>query len=113
MNWISIKGELPESGQQVLAYFYDTPYEIDQFCTLTYFHKGDALENEMPHTEREALAKTKSDPADRLLTAIFANRTQCAPENGFYIYDVGPDGYCRWRKHADVITHWAELVAPK
>ena len=113
MNWISIKDKLPESGQEVLAYFYDTPYEIDQFCTLTYFRKGDALENEMPHTERVELARTKTDPAEELMTKLFACRVVEAPRSGFYIYDVGLDGMCAWRRHSDIVTHWAELVPPE
>ena len=107
MNWISIKDELPGNEERVLV------YHSDGFEVLTYHRKGDALQDEMPPKERVELAKTKPDGADRLLTAMFACRERPAPEDGFYFYAVDKSGYCVWKKHADVITHWAELVAPK
>ena len=35
-------------------------------------------------------------------------------QDGFYIYDsVDDTGLCRWRRHSDVITHWARIVPPE
>lgn len=112
MNWTPVSEWCPASGQEVLAYFNDTPYDIDQYCMVTYFRKGDILHGEMPYNERVALSKTINNPVNRLLTAMFADRERPAPEDGFYIYDVGPDGYGEWRRHADIITHWMPLTAP-
>lgn len=84
-KWISIKDKLPESGQQVLIYWYDEPYEVHQVHLLSYFKKGDVMDISVDYTEESPDNKIK------------------ALEDGFYLYDGN------WRKHADIITHWMPL----
>lgn len=95
-KWISIKDRLPKSGQQVLAYWYDKPYEVHQIHMVSYFKKRHVMDTFVNHTEKS--------PQKRLLDTLFnPNNEIKAPEDGFYIYDGD------WRKHADVITHWMPL----
>jgi hypothetical protein len=101
-NWIEIKEKLPESGQEVLVYWWDTGYDIHQIHTATYFIKGYVMDTVIPN---------KYDmPEKNLLDALFNPENEIkAPEDGFYIYDYIRDGF---RKHADVITHWQSLPKP-
>jgi hypothetical protein len=95
-KWIGVKDRLPESGQEVLVYWYDKPYEVHQIHMLSYFKKGDVIDNIIDYREKS--------PQKRLLDTLFnPNNEIKAPEDGFYIYDGN------WRKHADIITHWMPL----
>lgn len=93
-SWLTVKDKLPESGEEVLIYYYDEPYEIDVFLVLTYYRKGYKLTCE---------DITNGD----LLGQILGKYDREVEEDGFYIYDNG-----RFRKHVDVITHWQPLLKP-
>lgn len=95
-KWISIKDRLPESGQEVLVYWYDEPFEVHQMYILTYFKKGCVIDTFINRAEKS--------PEKRLLDTLFNPENEIkAPEDGFYIYDGD------WRKHAYIITHWMPL----
>ena len=48
-----------------------------------------------------------------LLDALFnPNNEMKASQDGFYIYDSAGSEEARFRKHADVITHWQPLPEP-
>jgi hypothetical protein len=96
MKWVKVTEELPDSGQEVLTYYFDEPFEIDQYNLLQYFREGDVLDDAPLHPDLE-------NPEERLLDAIFGGRKIRAKEDGFYFIE---DGY---RKHADCITHWMPL----
>jgi hypothetical protein len=96
MNWIKVEDKLPESGQEVLTYYFDKPFELDQINLLTYFKKGAVTDSAPLHPDID-------NPEERLLDAIFGGRKIKAKEDGFYLCEDG------WRKHADVITHWMPL----
>lgn len=91
-QWISIQDKLPESGQDVLVYWWDEPFEIHQIHLLTYWRKGDVMD--------ESLVGLVSGEEGKIL----------APEDGFYIYEGNEDR--PWRQHADLITHWMPLPNP-
>lgn len=98
-NWISVES-LPESGQEVLVYYFDKGFDIHQICIVTYFKKGDVMNIAIPN---------KYDiPEKNLLDALFNKNNEIkAPEDGFYIKEnVG------FRKHANIITHWQPLPEP-
>ena len=42
-EWISVNDKLPESGQEVLTYFYDKVSERDEISILTYFKEGTVM----------------------------------------------------------------------
>jgi hypothetical protein len=101
-GWIEIKERLPESGQEVLVYWWDKGFDIHQIHTATYFKKGGVMDTVIP--------KKYDMPEKNLLDALFNPENEIkAPEDGFYIYDYIRDGF---RKHADVITHWQSLPKP-
>lgn len=104
MNWTSIKDKLPESGQEAFTYFKVN--EIQHYEILTYYRKGDMVEDESP--------PSGETPTERLVRAIFTPpKMREIEQDGFYYYDANHgDKYCKWHRHGDVITHWAELVAP-
>ena len=91
-QWISVQDKQPKSGQDVLVYWWDEPYEIHQIHLLTYWRKGDVMD--------ESLVGLISGEEGQIL----------APENGFYIYEGDEDR--PWRQHADLITHWMPLPNP-
>jgi hypothetical protein len=103
-NWISIDERLPESGQEVLIYYYDKDYEIHQTYIVEYFEKGDIMDTIIPD---------KYDtPEKNFLDSLLNPENEIrAPEDGFYIYD-GSDMKSPYYKHADVITHWQPLPEP-
>mgnify|MGYP000933557816 CR=1 FL=1 len=99
-RWIDVKGALPESGQDVLIYFYDGTYEMHQIYIVTYFRQGDVMDNlvsDIDGTEAEIILDTLFNPKNAVI----------APVDGFYIYENG----C-YRRHSDVITHWMPLPEP-
>lgn len=109
MKWNNVKDKLPESGQRVLAYYYepiDDNDGIDQCGVFTYYKAGDTLENEMPNAERLSIAKTKPNSFERLFTLLFENRYVSVEKDGFYMYDTNKEGLMEWRRHNDDITHW-------
>jgi len=91
-QWISVQDKQPKSGQDVLVYWWDEPYEIHQIHLLTYWRKGDVMD--------ESLVGLISGEEGQIL----------APEDGFYIYEGDEDR--PWRQHADLITHWMPLPNP-
>lgn len=91
-KWIEVKKKLPESGQEVLTYFYDEPFDVDQFQILTYCKKGESL---------------ITDTDGSLINDLLGVNNTIITEDGFYICDDD-----KWRKHADVITHWKPLIGP-
>lgn len=93
-SWLKVDGSLPASGEEVLTYFYDEPYEVEQFQVLTYYTKGDKFSCE---------DIGNSD----LLGQILGKYDRPVEEDGFYIYENG-----KWRKHANIITHWQPLSKP-
>lgn len=104
-GWVNIKEKLPESGQEVLVYWWDNGFDIHQIHTATYFKKGGVMDTVIPN---------KYDmPEKNLLDALFNPENEIrAPENGFYIYDYINKERDGFRKHADVITHWQPLPKP-
>lgn len=104
-GWIDIKEKLPESGQEVLIYYYDKGYEIHQISIVTYFKKGDIMDTVVPN---------KYSMLERNLLDALVNPENVirAPQDGFYIYDSAGNEKSHFRKHADVITHWQPLPEP-
>jgi hypothetical protein len=105
MNWTSVNTSLPESGERVLVYWYES-HDLHQMHVIEYYKAGDVVFDEVIYQG--------NTPLERLKDAIFGTRGQRTIEqDGFYIYD--PDietGLCKWRRHNDCITHWARLPAP-
>ena len=102
MKWTSVKDGLPESGQRVLVYYYDKPFELHQFELLEYFKKCDVMSEVPFDSDYEGI--------DRIIDLFFSNKVIKAREDGFYFISNG------YRKHADCITHWMplpELPMPK
>ncbi|MDR1630061.1 MAG: hypothetical protein LBS36_07615 [Oscillospiraceae bacterium] len=90
----------PKSGQEVLVLLGDDQ-DVD---LVTYYRKGAPLSDEGP---------SRGDTGTgRLLDAIFQPPMRYAEADGFYLYDTAPDGYNKWRRHADIITHWQPVPAP-
>lgn len=106
MNWTSVKDKLPESGERVLVYWYESP-GLHQMDVIDYYKAGDIVDDEVIYQG--------NTPLERLKDAIFGTRGQRTIEqDGFYIYDsVDDSGLCRWRRHSDVITHWTRIVPPE
>jgi hypothetical protein len=106
MNWIKTTDSLPDSGERVLVYWLELG-DLHQAHVCEYFRKGDIVEDEMP--------PINGTPNERLTDALFGKRGEKTIEqDGFYIYDsVDDTGLCRWRRHSDVITHWARIVPPE
>lgn len=106
-NWISVKDELPQNGQEILTYYYDKAFDIHQIYTLEYFYKGTVMDYNISN-------KFESDKLNLLDTILNHDNDIKAPEDGFYIFDNIDGKNCGYRKHADVITHWMPLPeAPK
>ena len=103
-NWIAIKNRRPDNEQQVLTHYYDAPLGIHEYSVLTYFEKGTPITDEIP-------PEGETD-TEILMGLIFQEPNRKTEADGFYIYDVGGHGYCRWSKHADYITHWMPLTPP-
>ena len=103
MKWTSVKDKLPESGERVLVYWYETDLHQTHICE--YFREGEIVRDEVRYT---------GTPMERLLDAMFGKRGEKTIEqDGFYIYDsVDDTGLCKWRRHADIITHWMALPEP-
>lgn len=109
MKWNNVNDKLPDSGQRVLAYYYETLDNedgIDQCDVFTYYKAGDTLENELPNAERLAIAKTKTSSFEKLAALLFETRNVLAGTDGFYMYDANKEGLMEWRLHNDNITHW-------
>ena len=105
-EWISVKNKLPESGQDILTYYYDDAAERDQIDILTYFKKDAVMYVKI---DRD-VEKTKEQ---RVLSTLFNKNLEVkAVEDGFYIYEWNEVGDTVCRKHADVITHWQPLPDP-
>lgn len=104
MKWTSVKDKLPESGERVLVYWYESP-DLHQTHICEYFREGEIVRDEVRYT---------GTPMERLLDAMFGKRGEKTIEqDGFYIYDsVDDTGLCKWRRHADIITHWMALPEP-
>lgn len=104
MEWISVKDRLPESGERVLVYWYEANIDLHQMALLEYYRKGDTVDN-------ETLRRDGETPEQFLLSLLRGGRGERAvAEDGFYIYGAdATTGLCRWRKHADCITHWMPM----
>lgn len=103
--WIDVKDRVPESGQEVLIYYFDSGFDIHQMSIVTYFKRDAVMDTAIPN---------KYDmPEKNLLDALFnPNNEMKASQDGFYIYDSAGSEEARFRKHADVITHWQPLPEP-
>lgn len=105
-KWISVKDKLPEDGQEVLTYYYDTVAERDMVLLLNYFEKDAVMYTKIDRDSR----KTK---AQRMLNTVFNSELEVrAREDGFHIFEWDERGDTCCRKHADIITHWMPLPAP-
>ena len=106
MNWIKTTDSLPDSGERVLVYWLESG-DLHQTHVCEYHRKGDIVEDEV--------VPVGDSPVARLLDAMFGKRGERTIEqDGFYIYDcTDKTGLCRWRRHSDVITHWARIVPPE
>jgi hypothetical protein len=89
-RWIPCKERFPENKQEVLTYYYDKDWDIHQIDTLTYYHKGEILDNDILNPQKMLIA----------------------PRDGFYIIESGSNGNPRYRLHADIITHWMPMPEP-
>ena len=98
-TWLKVGDVLPQSGQEVLTYYYDEPFELEQFEVFTYFKKGDKVYFEEVNNRD-------------MLGQILGKYARTLEEDGFYIYDSVDGINNKWRKHADIITHWQPLVRP-
>ena len=47
-GWVNIKEKLPESGQEVLVYWWDKGAKIHQIYTATYFKENDVMDTVIP-----------------------------------------------------------------
>ena len=102
-KWISVKDQLPESGQEVLAYFYDTVSERDSISLLTYFKEGEVMYRRIDRDPR----KTK---AQRFMNTLYGKDLDVkAKEDGFYEYEWDEKGDTCARLIRDFTTHWMEL----
>lgn len=104
-DWVSIKERLPESGERVLVYWYES-LDLHQMHVIDYYKAGDIVDDEVVYQG--------GTPLERLKDALFGKRGERAIErDGFYIYDPDIDtGLCKWRRHCDCITHWMPLPEP-
>jgi hypothetical protein len=115
-KWYPVKERLPESGEEVIAYYWNAYDEDDGFptCVICTYHKaGDILENEMPYKERVAVSMGKATGIERLFSLLFETRNVPAERDGFYFYDVNSEGLMEWRRHNDEITHWRRMPTRK
>lgn len=106
-KWIPITEGPPESGQRILVYWYVESLDLHQIELLTYYKKGDILENEAPPLKGGTTLNFLKD-------FLYGTRghKECE-EDGFYIYDcIDKTLLNSWRKHADCITHWMPLPKP-
>ena len=113
-GWINVKDNLPQSGQEVLIYYFDKGYDIHQIYIVTYFKKDAIMDT--------VINNAYDTPEEKLLDVLFNKENEIkAPEDGFYIYDSAEDRFyiydsvnekSRYRKHANVITHWQPLPEP-
>ena len=102
-EWISVNDKLPESGQEVLTYFYDKVSERDEISILTYFKEGTVMYRRIDRDPR----KTK---AQRFMSTLYNEDLDVkAKEDGFYEYEWDAKGDTCNRKIGDFITHWMEL----
>jgi hypothetical protein len=105
-GWVKVNGNLPESGQEVLTYYYNGASERDQIDILQYFKKGDVLYTKIDRDPQKPKAK-------RFLNTLFNKDLEViAEEDGFYIYEWNEVGDTDCRKHANIITHWKALPEP-
>ena len=104
-GWIKVEDRSPERGQEVLVYWYEPSLDLEQMHKVTYYRKGDIVEDEVIYE-----GSTKQEV---LLDMLFGKRGEkTIKEDGFYIYDsVDYSLLCKWRKHSDCITHWMPLPA--
>ena len=80
-EWIKVEDRLPESGQEILTYYYDVVSERDQIDLLTYFKKDDTMYTKIDRDPD----KTK---IQRIISTVFNKDLEVkAPEDGFYIYE--------------------------
>lgn len=86
-GWIDINYDKPKNGQEVLVYWHEEDYETEQVHILTYFEKSAVIED---------------SAVEVILTG--KGTKVVAQEDGFYLCENG-----KWRKHADLITHWQPL----
>lgn len=115
-KWYPVSERLPESGEQVIAYYWEEYDENEGYPTCvicTYYKAGDILENEMPYKERLAVFMGKATGMGRLFSLLFETRDVPAERDGFYFYDVNGEGLMEWRRHNDVITHWRRMPTRK
>lgn len=102
-EWISIKDSLPESGQEVLIYYYDKFSKRAEIHLLTYFNKGSITYTKIDRSHDKS-------KAERLISTLFNSEMEVrAGEDGFYIFEWDNTGNTCCRKHIDVITHWMPL----
>lgn len=122
-KWYPVSERLPESGEQVIAYYWEEYDENEGYptCVICTYHKaGDILENEMPYADKfykykerlNQMAK-KASAVEQLFTLMFETRNVPAERDGFYFYDVNGEGLMEWRRHNDVITHWRRMPTRK
>lgn len=115
-KWYPVKERLPESGEEVIAYYWYAYDEDDGFPTCvicTYYKAGDILKNEMPYKERLNQMAKKASAVEQLFTLLFETRNVPAERDGFYFYDVNSEGLTEWRRHSDIITHWRRMPTRK
>ena len=105
-EWISVNSKLPESGQEVLTYFYDNVSERDSISLLTYFEEGAVMYRRIDRDPR----KTK---AQRFMSTLYNEDLEIkAEEDGFYEYEWDEKGDICARLIKDFTTHWRELPDP-
>lgn len=107
-EWIQVTDKLPQSGEEVLTYYYDTVSERHQIDLLSYFKKGDVLYTRIDRDPQKTKAK-------RMLSTLFNKDLEViAEQDGFYIYEWDEFGDTSCRRHKDCIECWQELPeAPK
>ena len=114
--WVPVSERLPESGERVIAYYWEEYDENEGYPTCvicTYYKAGDILENEMPYEERLKVAMSKSTDAERVMSMLFETRNVPVERDGFYFCDVNSEGLMEWRRHNDIITHWRRMPTRK
>ena len=107
-KWISVKDNLPKSGQEVLTCYYDGVSERHEINILTYFKAGDIMYSAIDR-QTDPKKHLKTWLANTLFNPDFQIK---AGEDGFYLYEWNEAGDTCCRKHADIITHWQALPEP-